>query len=269
MLDKLLDAFKEYRYWRSSVPVGIVIGGLLLTMILNQWPQLSELETTVSPGFYGGADKVPGELWFVLVLVASTQIGSWWCGLAVSCSVWLSRTAICWLPLSVRPESWSKTQRLLGPLIVPLSTVRLMQSEMSRAEDYLDLEKVDRHFAYRNYVRDSIPLSIDASTESALALPTWVDARLSAGLFIPLPLLIWSAKNVVAVQLDGFDFAVILASCVAFVALLTESIVRVRRVADLSLLSNLSQPRLTICARAASGAGRTKVDNEAAENRIA
>jgi hypothetical protein len=270
MTDKLMEMVQEFRYWRSSIPTGLLLAFLGALIILTRWPIFAQPQKWIAPAFWPllSSISIPG--WLLLALVLSALLGSWWCGFTSGFAVLWARRVVLWAPLHVNTEDWHLVRRLWTSLYVPQATVRRLKSEMAEVADYSDLETLDRPAAYKIFIREAVgpyPSSYaDGPTDGEL-VKLWTDLRLSCGLILPLTIAIYAFPAIVEPGISGLDVWATVGSIVAFCVLLVESHIRIRRVIELSITTHLDAASLGLCARAAHGSGRTARETTIANGR--
>lgn len=156
MTEKLIGLLEGFRYWRSSIPTGLVLALLTALALLTRWPVLAHPHSWIAPAFWPLLSSIGTSFWLVLGLVVSAQLGSWWCGFASGSALLWARRTIVRAPLHLGTEHWGRVRRLWTSLYVPQATVRRLRAEMSVVADYSDLESVDRPAAYAIFVREAV-----------------------------------------------------------------------------------------------------------------
>lgn len=270
MTDKLADLLREFRFWRSSVPTGLVLGALVVLGAVHRWPVLAEPGHGLSAPYVPLVAFVGKPGWLLIGLLATALLGSWWSSLWSAILIFGVRELIAGAPLDVAPEAWSRGQRWALMPALSLSCVRSLRRSMLSVSDYGDLLPADRPAAFSRCVREAIelrpPVESDAGSSVSL-IRDWVDLRLSAGLLFAFPVALVLAPNLLQTPLPDASTFCRIAAAVSFAVLAAQSVTRARRIAESLLTLRATADFLGDCARAAVDSGRSAAAREDADDR--
>lgn len=244
---------------------------IIVVTALHAFPTLSDPDKWIDDRYVPILSTVPEPVWWLVVLVGSAQLGSWWSGIMAALAMLGARLLVAGAPLQLPVEAWGSWRRRLVRIVAPASALRSLREEMLRADDYADLERMDRPGAFREFLRHAAgpnPPAIAGEIESQAVVRAWIDLRLSCGLLLIIPLaclvLPWAVDTTgshARVWAAGF-------AALSFLLLLGESVTRIRRAVEASILNGLNPQTMGRCARAAAGSGRSVQDTDAATNRL-
>lgn len=270
MGDKWLALLLEFRYWRASAPVGVLIGSAAGLWALVRWPAIADPRQLLSESVLAALGTLNVGVWWIVAFVACLLMGGWWCYVAVR-MVTLAQVGILKaLPLDKDFRSWGRLQRWVMPLS-PWELERL-QRDLRATPEYSDLEGHDRVAAYRGFLKEALTvpqssLGLDANMNAEI-LRALTDVRLTAGLIPWLPIAV--SGLAIHVQMTLPELAVWLnwlAALSAVLVLLTLA-AQAKNCGDLVASQAATKERLARHARLAIDSGRKLSDIRSAQDSV-
>lgn len=261
----------EFRFWRASVPVGALWFSIAACSALIAWPELADAERWLPPPVATMLIRFPSIVWLLLSGVVAALLGAWWCNLAATSFLLLSRFFLSRAPFPIDPKSWSRPALHFSGYLMPRSTVQELRNRMLATPDYADLPLKDKSGAFSNILRE-VAIGFAETTLHDTTPPTageriYTDLRLSAGLLIPLPLSLWLLPNIIEIDIAGLSLFLRAAALVVFFILLFECCQRSRRMFRWAIPTLATDERLAQSARGALDSGRSRADRKRAEDR--
>jgi hypothetical protein len=271
MVDFLGLLRTEFRFWRASIPVGALWFGIVACSALIAWPELTDADQWLPPSIATLLVRFPSIVWLLLSGVVAALLGAWWCNLAATSFLLLSRLLLSRAPFQIDPKSWGRPWLHLSGYLIPRSTVQELRNRMLATPDYADLPTKDKSGAFSNILRE-VAIGFAETTLHDTTPPTageriYTDLRLSAGLLLPLPLSLWLLPTIVEIEIVGLSVFLRTAALVAFFILLFECCQRSRRMFRWAIPTLATDERLAQSARGALDSGRSRADRKRAEDR--
>lgn len=270
MTDRWISLLAEFRHWRSSIPTGLLLLFGFVSTLVIKWPALSDPEHWLVTELWPIVSALGQPAWLVLALLVATLIGSWWCGVSAATLIFATRHLVSHAPLDKRPQEWARLTQAVQAIVFPRRAMEVLRNRMAETAEFHDLASPDRRGAYRFFLREAVdPRRSSSLTDepNPEVTRTWTDLRLSCGLLLPLPVFLWAFPRAVKIDLEGFEALATGLAALAIVALSAETIVRIRRIVELAVLTQGTPDALARCARAAVDSSRTAAESLAAEER--
>lgn len=260
----------EFRYWRASAPVGVLIGFAVGLWTLVRWPIVADPRGLLGEPVYAAFSGLTIGVWWVLAFVACLLMGGWWCNVALGIVSRVQLGALAILPLNRDFRSWGRFHQWMLP-ISPWELERL-QRDLRATPEFSDLESRDRVGAYRGFLKEALTVPLSAlglnATTNAEVLRSLTDLRLTAGIVPWLPIAISGlAMHVKAAVPDLAYWLNSLAVLSAILVMLTLA-VQARNCADLVTSGASTTDRLARHSRLAVDSGRRLTDIRSAQDSI-
>lgn len=142
---------------------------------------------------------------------------------------------------------------------------------MTAVAEYSDLPEVDQPGAFRGFFREVVVDAAETPTlesgPGSYGVRLYTDLRLSAGLLVPLPILLWIIPNVLIDRTPGLENFLRIVSVVVFLVLLVECSQHCRRILRWGLADLATDERMGRLARAAMDSSRTRRERQRADER--